>query len=327
MVKVIEKISPKSKAKSERPKFHCGLSQRDIVMEQILIDSLSWYDVVFHHFNTISDLYEQNQRSYLDLVIFGGNGDAGWMLDLIQEIKRHSILQFLPILVCAPGASKDTAVECYKMGIEEFVSGHWDREVMGAKIEMLVFRSRRDLSVNPSTKLPGPNAIEYEIDKRLQTGDKFAICYGDIDNFKAYNDYYGYIYGDKMIRITSLIIRNVVQDLTKDGFVGHIGGDDFIFIIPYEAVESVCKNIIATFDRMAPFRYEEKDRERGWIEVANRRGVMERFPLITISIAVIINQKRMFKHPGEMSHMMADLKKYTKSLPGSNYMIERRKKY
>ena len=109
--------------------------------------------------------------------------------------------------------------------------------------------------------------------------------------------------------------------------MGHIGGDDFIFVVPCEAVEPVCKNIIATFDRMAPYRYDEKDRERGWIEVPNRRGVIERFPIMTISIAVIVNQKRMFKHPGEMSHMMADLKKYTKSLPGSNYMIERRNKY
>jgi GGDEF domain-containing protein len=308
-------------------KFHCGLCQRDTALEAELTRSLSGYDIVIHHFDTISELYEQNQRSYIDLVVFAAGNDPLWMNQLIREIKSHSILQFIPIVVYAPQAGKDFAISSYRLGVEEFVNTPWDTEFETAKIEMLVFRSRRDLSVNPSSKLPGPNAIEYEIDKRLQTGNKFAVCYGDIDNFKAYNDYYGYVYGDKMIRITSLIIRNVVQDLSPQGFVGHIGGDDFIFIVPVEAVEPVCKNVIATFDRLSPYRYADADRDRGWIEVANRRGIIERFPFMTISIAVIINQKRMFKHPGEMSHMMADLKKYTKSLPGSNYMIERRKKY
>jgi GGDEF domain-containing protein len=308
-------------------KFHCGLCQRDAAIEDLLKQSLSHYDVVIHHFDTISELYEHNQRSYIDLVVFAAESNARWITPLIQEIKTHSILQFIPILLYNPGAPKEFIIDSYRLGVEEFIGTDWDPDIESAKIEMLVFRSRRDLSVNPSSKLPGPNAIEYEIDKRLQLGEKFAVCYADLDNFKAYNDYYGYVYGDKMIKITSLIIRNVVQDLTSQGFVGHIGGDDFIFIVPIESVESVCKNVIATFDRMAPYRYEEKDRDRGWIEVPNRRGVIERFPIMTISIAVIVNQKRMFKHPGEMSHMMADLKKYTKSLPGSNYMIERRKKY
>jgi GGDEF domain-containing protein len=315
------------KTATKGTRFHCGLCQRGTAVESLLRTSLSHYDVVIHHFDTISELYEQNQRSYIDLVVFASGTDPDWITPLIKEIKAHSILQFIPILMYSPNAPKDLIVNSYRLGIEEFIGVNWDHEIEAAKIEMLIFRSRRDLSVNPSSKLPGPNAIEYEIDKRLNLAEKFAVCYADLDNFKAYNDYYGYVYGDKMIKITSLIIRNVVQDLTPLGFVGHIGGDDFIFIVPADMVELVCKNVIATFDRMTPYRYEELDRERGWIEVPNRRGVTERFPIMTISIAVIVNQKRMFKHPGEMSHMMADLKKYTKSLPGSNYMIERRKKY
>jgi GGDEF domain-containing protein len=326
MVKVAEKT--RAASPMVRPaKLHCGLCQRGTHIEQTIVESLAHYNVIIHRFDTISELYEHNQRSYIDMAFFGAGDDSSWITSMIREMKTHSILQFIPILVFAPVANKDLIIESYRLGAEEFITESWDKEIIEAKVEMLVFRSRRDLSVNPSTKLPGPNAIEYEIDKRLQNAQKFAVCYADLDNFKAYNDYHGYVYGDKLIRFTSYIIRNVVQDLTSDGFVGHIGGDDFIFIVPFEAVEPVCKNIIATFDRMAPYRYSDSDREKGWIEVPNRRGVMERFPIVTISIAVIVNQKRMFKHPGEMSHMMADLKKYTKSLPGSNYMIERRKKY
>jgi GGDEF domain-containing protein len=326
MVITLEKERSRA-AREKAGKIHCGLCQRNSSVENLIKTSLSKFDVVIHHFDTISELYEQNQRSYIDLIIFAAAADAFWITPLVREIKSHSLLQFIPILLFNPGAKKEFIVDSYRLGIEECISSDWDREIESAKIEMLIFRSRRDLSVNPTSKLPGPNAIEYEIDKRLQVGERFAVCYADIDNFKAYNDYYGYVYGDKMIKITSLIVRNVVQDLTPHGFVGHIGGDDFIYIVPVELVEPVCKNIIATFDRMAPYRYKERDRELGWIEVPNRRGIIERFPLVTISIAVIINQKRMYKHPGEMSHMMADLKKYTKSLPGSNYMIERRKKY
>jgi len=326
MVITLEKERARKSA-SKVTKFHCGLCQQGTSIESLIKRSLSGYDVVIHHFSTISELYEHNQRSYIDLVVFGSETDPHWITPLVKEIKVHSILQFIPIILFTPAARKEFKVESYKLGIEEFIGTEWDHDVEAAKIEMLIFRSRRDLSVNPSSKLPGPNAIEYEIDKRLNIGEKFAVCYADLDNFKAYNDYYGYVYGDKMIKITSLIIRNVVQDLTPQGFVGHIGGDDFLFIVPANMVDPVCKNVIATFDRMAPYRYEEKDRERGWIEVPNRRGVTERFPIVTISIAVIVNQKKMFKHPGEMSHMMADLKKYTKTLPGSNYMIERRRKY
>jgi GGDEF domain-containing protein len=326
MVTVLEREASKA-VRAQSNKLPCGLCQREASIEGLLTASLAGYDVVIHHFDTIGELYEQNQRSYIDLIVFAAGDEPSWLLPLVRETRTHSILQFIPIIAFAPNVAKSFLVEAYKAGVEELISGIWDHQIEAAKMEMLVFRSRRDISVNPSTKLPGPSAIEYEIDKRLRTGEKFAVCYGDLDNFKAYNDYYGYVYGDKMIRITSLIIRNVVQDLTKQGFVGHIGGDDFIWIVPIELVEPVCKNIIATFDRMAPFRYAEIDRERGWIEVPNRRGVMEQFPIVSISIAVIINQKRMFKHPGEMSHMMADLKKYTKSIPGSNYMIERRRKY
>ncbi len=326
MVTVLEKEAGKA-VRAQSHKLHCGLCQRDVAVESIVTETLADYEVVFHYFSTVGELYECNQRSYIDLIVFAAGEEPSWFLPLVRDIRSHSILQFIPIVALSEGASKEFIIDAYKAGVEEFVRGVWDHQVESAKIDMLIQRSRRDLSVNPSTKLPGPSAIEYEVDKRLRTSEKFAVCYGDLDNFKAYNDYYGYVYGDKMIKITSLIIRNVVQDLTPRGFVGHIGGDDFIWIIPVDLVDPVCKNIIATFDRMAPYRYAEIDRDRGWIEVPNRKGVTERFPIVSISIAVIINQKKMFKHPGEMSHMMADLKKYTKTLPGSNYVIERRKKY
>lgn len=324
------KVSRKTKAapaQRKSAKIHLGLCQLGIDVEPDLLASKLKDTVVIHKFDTPVQLYEHNQRSYIDLVVIASGRERSWITDMIRRIKSQSILEYIPIMVFAPGASRDLIISILKEGGDDITSDDWDQEMISARIEMLINRSRRDLGLNPSSRLPGPNVIENEIDKRLKAGERFAVCYADLDNFKAYNDYYGYVYGDKLIKITSHIIRNIVHDLTPRGFVAHIGGDDFVFIIPPDMIKPVCTNIIATFDRMVPFRYDEADREKGWIEVPNRKGEMERFEIVTISIAVLNNQKRMFKHPGEMSHMMADLKKYTKTLPGSNYVVERRKKY
>ena len=176
---------------------------------------------------------------------------------MVRRIKTHAQLQFTPVMVFAPGADKNLIINCLTEGADDISIEEWDDAIMSAKAMMLVSRTQRDLGVNPSSKLPGANAIEFEIDRRIQNGEKFAVCYADLDNFKAYNDYYGYVYGDKTIRITSHIVRTVVQDLAPDdGFVGHIGGDDFVFIVPPEKVDHICQTIISTFDRMAPFRYD-----------------------------------------------------------------------
>ena len=312
---------------TSKPKFHCALAQKGTAIEDRILRSIDSFEVIIHPFSSFAELYTHAQRVMLEMIVIAGNGPTGWMMELLPPIKRDSSLQFVPVILFHPAPEKQMMVEAYRIGVDEIVTNFWDYELVRAKVEMLIARSKRDLGVNPTTKLPGPAAIEHEINMRICESREFAVCYADLDNFKAYNDYHGYFYGDKIILMVSHIIRNTVHDLVESGFVGHIGGDDFMFVIPLEKVQVVCKNIISTFDKVIPFRYSETDREKGFIDVANRRGEIERFPIMTISIAVIPNQARTFTHVGEMSHMMADLKKYTKSLPGSNYMIERRKKY
>jgi diguanylate cyclase (GGDEF)-like protein len=196
-------------------------------------------------------------------------------------------------------------------------------------MEMVLAKSRRDLSVNPSSHLPGPQAIEQELRLKLAEKDNFAVCYADLDNFKAYNDYYGYSGGDRVIQLVAWIIRDTVYDLCPSGFVGHIGGDDFIFVVPTVRSEQVAAAICRTFDLFIPTRYAEKDLQRGKIVTANRKGEIEEFPIMTISIAVLPNRHKTFAHVGEIAHMLADLKKRAKQVQGppSRYVIERRRKY
>lgn len=287
--------------------------------------------VSMHRFGSMDELLILAQRFTLDLVYIG-TGDISAdefmkTLDMIHRIKNHTYLAIIPTVVYHPQPSDTAVTAAFENGAEDVFTEKLPAHIARVKTMMLIQRAVRDLSINPSSRLPGPASIEREIERQLEMGQQFAVCYADLDNFKAFNDYYGYYFGDRIIQLTARIIKDVVFDLCREGFVGHIGGDDFIFVIPADMVSPICENIIRTFDTLIPYRYHPDDRERGFITTANRRGTVEEYGLMTISIAVVVNKARMFTHVGEMSHMLADLKSYTKSLEGSNYVIERRRKY
>ncbi|MHB8709548.1 MAG: GGDEF domain-containing protein [Desulfuromonadales bacterium] len=181
------------------------------------------------------------------------------------------------------------------------------------------------LDASPLTRLPGNIAIEQVLKGKMAQGEKFALCYIDLDDFKAYNDRYGYARGSELIKLTGEIIYRTKDDCGDPGdFVGHIGGDDFVLITAPENVEPVCEAIITAFDRAAPEFYDVEDRERGFIEGTDRYGVTRRFPLMSISIAVVTDSRRNFNSPIEIAQIASEIKDYVKSLPGSNYLVDRR---
>jgi len=283
--------------------------------------------VSFHFFHTLEELLVLSQRFHLDLALIAGDNDFLKELELVRLMKSHIFLSIVPTVLYHPEPREDILIAGFQNGADEFLHGEWKDKLFEVQLKMIAERSSRDISFNPSTALPGPGLIEKEIERLLKLEDDFAVCYADIDDFKAYNDYHGYYYGDRMIRLTARVIRDIVFDVCREGFVGHIGGDDFMFIIPPEEVGPICENIIKVFDTIAPYRYSEEDRLRGTIQTRNRKGEMETFSLLSLSIAVLINHHNTSTHVGEMSHMLADLKKYSKSLKGSNFVVERRNKY
>jgi GGDEF domain-containing protein len=307
--------------------FHCALYQKGIDLKDKLKPCFPSRGVVWHEFCDLASLHEFIQSFILDLIFITGKNNFNSQLSLVRKIKKHSILSLVPLVLYHPAPDKKTTLAGLLADADEFLFGRWDKEIVSAKLKMILKRSYRDLGMNPTTRLPGMTLIQKELEKRIKRGDRFAICHADLDDFKAYNDYYGYFYGDKLIRLTSEIVRDIVYSSTRNGFVGHIGGDDFVFLIPSSQVDQICRSIITAFDKIIQTRYKEGDLKKGFIETRNRRGEMERFPIMTLSISVIINKEKMFSHVGELSHMLVDLKKYTKSLPGSNYVVERRKKY
>lgn len=307
--------------------FHCALYQKGMDLRNRLKPCFPSTKVIWHQFDDLPSLQEFIQSFILDLIFVAGNDNFSSQLSLAKKIKRHSILSLVPLVLYHPAPDRKTTMASLSAGADEFLLGRWDRQIVSAKLKMILKRSYRDIGVNPTTRLPGMTLIQSELEKRMGKGERFAICHADLDDFKAYNDYYGYFYGDKLICLTSEIVRDIVYSSTRNGFVGHIGGDDFVFLIPSNQVDQICRSIITAFDKIIKTRYKDEDLKKGFIETRNRRGEMERFTIMTLSISVIVNKKKMFSHVGELSHMLVDLKKYTKSLPGSNYVVERRKKY
>ncbi|MCK5125456.1 MAG: GGDEF domain-containing protein [candidate division Zixibacteria bacterium] len=310
---------------------HVAVYLSGVQAEKYLNHIIDDTQVSIHPFNSVEDLLTLAQRFTLDL-IFMGTGDVGNagllnLVDMTRRIKDHTFLAIIPTILYHPNPGVHDFTAAFENGAEEFYSEKIPVNIARVKTSMTIKRSLRDLSVNPSSRLPGPAVIEKEIERQIELEQQFAVCYADLDNFKAFNDYYGYYFGDRVIKLSARIIKDVVFDLCREGFVGHIGGDDFIFIVPSEKVPAICEGILRTFDTFIPYRYAFEDRERGFIITLNRNDEKQKFPLMTLSIAVVINKGKMFRHVGEMSHMLADLKKYTKSLEGSNYVIERRNKY
>jgi GGDEF domain-containing protein len=153
----------------------------------------------------------------------------------------------------------------------------------------------------------------------------FAVCYADLDHFKEYNDRYSYYEGDRVIRVLARILHDVVKGLCgEQGFVGHIGGDDFIFIVPASAVPEVCGEIVEVFDLLVPVQYSESDRRAGYFFGKDRRGQLHRVPLMTLSIGVVTNERRPFTTASQVSELATEMKAYAKTLTGSVFAVDRR---
>jgi len=181
------------------------------------------------------------------------------------------------------------------------------------------------LDASPLTRLPGGVAIENVMKKRIAAGVPIAFCLMDIDNFKAYNDYYGYAKGNDVIQATAAIISEAVAKYGHENdFIGHIGGDDYVLITTPDLYPRICQAIIDTFDRAIPGFYDEQDRNRGHIVGENRQGQEVKFPLATISIAVVTNVKRKFRNHIQYGEVAAEMKELAKTVAGSTFMVDQR---
>ncbi len=246
-------------------------------------------------------------------------------LTLVRDLKDDPFCAIVPITMLSESHHPERVNAWFQAGTDEVITGMFTAAEQRARLDAMLVRTVRDVSVHPSTRLPGTTEIEREIRKRLDVKGDFAVCYADLDHFKEFNDRYSYYDGDRVIYILSRILHDVVQGMVgRDGFVGHIGGDDFIFIIPLSEVSRVCTETLSVFDTLIPFQYNEQDRRAGYFFGKDRRGQLHRVPMMTLSIGIVTNQNRVFSHPAEVSELATEMKSYAKTLPGSVFVVDRR---
>jgi diguanylate cyclase (GGDEF)-like protein len=245
-------------------------------------------------------------------------------LKMCLRLKQDSFTGIVPVMLASRDDDASFAA-AFDAGADEVLrEGLGPHEVM-LRLDAMLRRSDRDTFVHPSTRLPGTIEIEQEMTRRIDAKVPFAVCYADLDHFKEYNDRYSYYDGDRVIRILSRILHDVVKGVCGErGFVGHIGGDDFLFIIPVDDIPATCGTVVEVFDTLIPYQYSEQDRRAGYYFGKDRRGQLHKVPLMTLSVGVVTNERRVFTHAGQVSELATEMKSYAKTLHGSVFSVDRR---
>lgn len=246
--------------------------------------------------------------------------------EIIKKIRKSEDNFITPIIVVSSNRDEKHRIDVLKGLVEYYIVKPINNDYFFYTIKNIIRLMYINRTVSPLTGLPGNVQIQAELKKRLKKKEKFAVLYFDLDNFKSYNDIYGFINGDHIIKFTAdVIFRNVHKYGNKHDFIGHIGGDDFVAIVAPENVKNLCKDIIAEFDAEVKKYFTEEDLERGFLESVNRKGDIEQFPLTSISIGAISNENRKFYNVLEIGEIGAQVKGKAKMIMGSSYYIDRRK--
>ena len=248
-------------------------------------------------------------------------------VELCKKIRNDDDNSITPVIVVSSNSDKEHRIEILKESVEYYIKKPVNAQYLYYTIKNLGRLLSINRRISPLTGLPGNVQIHAELKKRISNRENFSVLYLDLDNFKAYNDVYGFLKGDEIIKYTAdTIVRCVHNYMHEGAFVGHIGGDDFIAIVPILNCDEICKNIIASFDAHVTKFFTEEDVEKGYIEVANRKGIIEQFPLTSISIGVVEADVGRFANMLEIGEVGAQVKHNAKSVMGSSYFIDRRKK-
>lgn len=256
-----------------------------------------------------------------DLMIIDLTADSECGVKIVSTLRSDSFFSAIPIIGLL-ATIDDDSVDWDNCPLDDVVGLPLDYNELFCRINLSLSRLKRIFDNNPLTRLPGNTSVQRAIDGAM--GTSVAVCYVDINHFKPYNDKYGFSHGDEVIRMTARIMFNAVRD-SGGGFCGHIGGDDFVCIVPNDQVEGVCQKIIDHFDLIVQDMFDEEIKKRGYYSGLNRKGEKEEIPLLSISIAVVPMDMPKLLHSAKVAEVAAELKKMAKGAVGSRYVIDQRR--
>ena len=247
-------------------------------------------------------------------------------LAVARLLKEENVYSQVPVVLCFSSKEAEEYADWQDFVADDFLVFPSSPSIVRGRLDLALFRATRTLDANPLSRLPGNTSIIKRTQGLIDANQDFALGYCDLDYFKPFNDKYGFARGDEVLMMSSRIILNSVHNQSLPfSFVGHIGGDDFVFIVPIVAAEPICKNIVDSFDAIIPQFYDAEDLARSGITSVDRQNNVCTFPLMAISIAVVFNKNSSLKHYGEASSRSMELKKVAKKSITSSYVLDQRR--
>ncbi|MGZ8636651.1 MAG: response regulator, partial [Actinomycetota bacterium] len=245
--------------------------------------------------------------------------------EVAQRLRRNPQTSNTSIIMLTAKALSTDKVLGLTAGADDYIIKPFDPIELLARVKGTLRRAKEMRNLSPLTGLPGNIRIQEEIERMVREDRPFAVLYADLDNFKAYNDQKGFVRGDRLIQATARIIQDAVVEFSgSEGFVGHVGGDDFVAVVPPEIAEDVAKRIVERFDGEIGNFYDQEDLDRGYVEVEDRKGIMQKLPLAGVSVGIATSQIRRFAHYGEAVSVATEMKQFAKRDTGSSYAVDRR---
>ena len=282
-------------------------------------------DKEFRFIGVSTEEIEKALKNIPFLIIINEDAIGMEVTELCRRIRTDEDNKITPIIVVSSNPEREHRLKVLRESVEYYIKKPVDTDYLYCTVKNLNRLLTINRRISALTGLPGNVQIHAELKKRITKKEEFAVLYLDLDNFKAYNDVYGFLKGDQIIEFTAeTILKCIHSKYVENSFVGHIGGDDFIAIVPDIEVDDICQSIIAMFDKEVVKFFTEEDLERGYIEVANRKGIIEQFALTSISIGAVIAEKGRFSNILEIGEVGAQVKHMAKSIVGSSYAIDRR---
>ena len=232
----------------------------------------------------------------------------------------------VPIVMLTARGEPEDKILGFEAGADDYITKPFGPAELLARVRARIVRHEADSSLSPLTRLPGNISIEAELRRRIAAEQPFAVLYLDLDNFKAFNDAYGFGRGDDAIVMLASISLDAVRRRGNPGdLLGHSGGDDFVILTTAERCDEIAEVILEEFDERVGSLYSEKDRRSGFVETHDRRGASVRVPLMSVSIAALSNERRKLTDYGQIGLIAAELKSYAKSIECSAYVKDKRR--
>jgi diguanylate cyclase (GGDEF)-like protein len=245
--------------------------------------------------------------------------------EVAHRLRRNPQTANTSIIMLTAKALATDKVLGLTAGADDYIIKPFDPIELLARVKGTLRRAKEMRNLSPLTGLPGNIRIQEEIERMVREDLPFAVVYADLDNFKAYNDQKGFVQGDRLIQATARVVQDAVMEFATDGFVGHVGGDDFVAVLKPDIAEDVAKRIVEAFDARIHEFYEPEEMAQGFVHVEDRKGEMQQIPLVGVSVGIATTDVRSFAHYGEAVSMATEMKQFAKREARSSYAIDRRR--